>query len=35
MMAMRAGMAQEAATTPVAPGELQIRAGVTLTVTIR
>ena len=35
MMAMRAGMAQEAATTPVAPGELHIRAGVTLTVTIR
>jgi uncharacterized protein len=35
MMAMRAGMAQEAATTPVAPGELHIRAGVTLTATIR
>jgi uncharacterized protein YggE len=35
MMAMRAGMAQESATTPVAPGELHIRAGVTLTVTIR
>ena len=35
MMAMRAGMAQEAATTPVAPGELHIRAGVTLTAQIK
>jgi uncharacterized protein YggE len=35
MMAMRAGMAQEAVTTPVAPGELQIRAGVTLTAQIK
>jgi len=35
MMAIRAGMAQEAATTPVAPGELHIRAAVTLTAQVK